>query len=128
MADGRISPYVITSWMNDLAARTKYLALMSADPYGVSDPLTVEVLGGVYVREAPVFVRTSYNLLTLDEVVVWHALAPGTRVAAVACFDAAFNGNMLAADVLDVHIDYPSGGTYVLPADEFYLGIDVAGT
>lgn len=127
MPDGRVSPYLVTSWMDDLEARVHYLALMSADPYGVSDPLTVEVLGALYARKAPAYVRTAYNLLVLDTAVVWNNLAPGTQVAAVAGFNAAFNGNMLYADVLDVPINYPVGGTYVLPAGEYYVGIDVAG-
>ena len=125
--NGRFSSEVIADWVDDLMARDHFLALFAADPYGVSDPLTVEIISEVYARQAPVYVRTAFNLLTLDEVVVWHSLAPGTSVVAIGGFDNEENGTLLYADVLDTPKNFPTGGTYVLPADEWVVGIDVAG-
>jgi hypothetical protein len=123
--DGRFSTFVTGPWITSLRGLDHYLALVSADPYGVSDPLTVEVLGDLYSREEPVWARPSPGVLMLDETVYWRNLAPGTRVAGVAGFDAPFNGNLLYADLLDVPNDYPTGGNFVLPAGEFFLGVDV---
>jgi hypothetical protein len=123
--DGRFSTFVISPWVDQLAGMVHWLALVNADPYGVSDPLTVEVLGDLYDRIAPTWERSAPNVLMLADTVYWRNLTPGTRVAGVAGFDAPFNGHMLYADLLDAPIDYPTGGNFILPQGEYFLGVDV---
>ena len=55
---------------------------------------------------------------------VWRSLVPGTVVAAVGAFDAAFNGNLLFRSLYATPLDYPSGGTLVMHASSLVLGID----
>jgi hypothetical protein len=127
MGFGRFGVYLTSGWIDEVVAADKWLSLVAADPFTVGDPLTVEVVGGSLARQQGVWVRTSATLLTLDETVVFHGLPPGARVAGVAGFDDDVNGHLLFADLLDTPQDFPSGGTFVLPAGEYVLGIDVPG-
>ena len=123
--NGSFSTPVLQSWMDDMESRTKWLALVSANPMTASDPLAVEIIGTVYARQLGIWVRTSPTLLTLDSAVVWTNLVPGTVVAGVAGFDAEFNGNLLFADLLIDPLNYPNGGAYALPSGQYVLGLDL---
>jgi len=130
MANGRFSSEIVSGWMDGIYAKDLYLALFFTDPQTVSDPLSVEVVGGVYSRQLGVWTRSAPNVLTLSEAVVFPGLPPGTSLVAVGVFDAAFNGTFIASDLIpapDSPVSYPSGGTYVLPAGQYILGIDVSG-
>ena len=124
MSFGRFSDTLTTSWMDDVAARDKWLTLVFADPLAVSNPLTVELSD---VRTQGTWVRTSNSLLTLSLPLIWSGLLAGAHVAGVAGFDAQVNGLLLFADLLDVPVDFPDGGAYTLPGGQFVLGIDVPG-
>lgn len=122
--DGHFSGFQTTAWMDQMEAKDKWMALVSANPL-IYDPLTCEIIGGVYTRELGTWVRTAVNMLTMSEELVWHNLVPGTVVAGVVGFDAQFNGNLLFSDMLTTPISYVSGGTYVLPGDQYVIGMDI---
>jgi len=123
--NGSFSTTVLSQWMDDMEAREKWLALVSADPRTATDPLAVEIIGGVYARQLGSWTRTGPRALTLDAGVVWRNLVPGTQVAGVAGFDAEFNGTLLFTDMLIEPMNYPAGGSYVLPANQYVLGLDI---
>lgn len=125
MAYGRFSSVITGGWMDDIAAMDKWMALVSADPESVGDPLTVEIIGGVYARQEAEWERTGPRSLLLDSGLVWRSLVPGTVVAGVACFDAEFNGELIASDLLDEPLVLTAGGNFLLPAGHFMLAIDV---
>jgi hypothetical protein len=56
--------------------------------------------------------------------VVFSGIPIGAHVAGLAVFNADFNGDLLASDLLPEPVDYPSGGTWVLPIGEFALGFN----
>ena len=122
--EGRFAPWVIKGWIDWLEGQDKYLALFASDPL-VGDPLAAEIVGGIYARQDSVWTRSTDYALTLTEGVLWRSLVPGTVVRAVGAFDAAFNGNLLFRTLLDAPVEYPTGGTYPLPAGEYVVGIDV---
>jgi len=125
MADeGRFAPWVVKGWMDDVEAIDKYLALFADDPLA-GDPLAAEIVGGIYARQLSSWTRSSDYALTLAAGVLWRSLVPGTVVRAVGAFDAAFNGNLLFRTLLVTPVEYPSGGTYPLPAGEYVVGLDV---
>lgn len=121
----------VQAWIDDIEAQEKWATGFSQDPHGVADPLAVEIVGGGLARQTTTWTRTGPNTLTLAAPIKLAGLAPGTVLAAIGFFDAAANGNFLAADLFrdavgsPSPIVYPSGGTYVLPAGEYVLGIDV---
>jgi hypothetical protein len=125
---GQWSPWIVGEWMNQAESLGKWMGLCFSDPVAAADPLTVEIASLGYQREGTGWTRSAHNVLTLDVDVVIHGLAPGDVVAAVVGFDQQFNGRLIFSDLLDVPRHYPSGGTYVIPAGEYVLGIDVAGT
>lgn len=125
MPYGRFGVEIVRGWMDGIEAKTKYLTLVSADPGGSTDPLTVEIVGGTLARQTSIWLRTGPTALTLEVPVLFPGIPPGGHVAGVAGFDAAFNGTMLFYDLFDVAIDYPSGGTFLLPGGEYVLGVDI---
>ena len=127
MSTGRFSTYQITGWIDDMYAAAKWLSVVSADPHATSSPLTTEIVGEGLTRQASSWTRTGAGLLTLDTAVVFAGLPAGAHVTGVAGFDAATNGNLLFADLLEQPVGFPFGGTYTLPAGEYVIGIDLPG-
>lgn len=122
--DGRFSPGVLQGWMDQLYAKTIYLAAFSASPFGGS-PLAVEIVGGSYARLRGTFVRTSSVSMTLNADVIFRSLVPGTTIYAVGGFDALTNGNFLFGDLLENPRTFPTGGTYTVEAGELVLGLQI---
>ena len=121
---GSISSWRMAQWMDDLEEAEKWLTLVSDDPEGASDPLTVEIIGGSLTRHQATWARTPL-LLTTTAAVIFSGIPVGAHVAGLAVFDADFNGNLLASDLFPEPVDYPSGGTWVLPSGEFAFGFNV---
>lgn len=124
--DGRFAPSVIEGWIDEAEAWTKWLALFASDPY-LGDPLTAEIIGGLYARESPGWTRSSVAALTLTDGVLFRSLAPGTSVVAIGAFDAPFNGTLLFRDLLVTPRTFPTGGTFRLDAGEYVIGLDLPG-
>lgn len=118
---GSLSSWWLAQLVDDLDETEKWLTLVSDDPEGAVDPLTVEIIGGTLTRHESLWSRTPL-LLTIDSAVVFSGIPVGAHVAGIACFNADFNGDLLASDLFDTPVDYPSGGTWVLPAGEFAMG------
>jgi hypothetical protein len=131
MDQGSFSISVIERWMDEVEDLDKQMALFSADPWAVADPVTVEVIGGTYARQDSLWLRTDVRAITLDAALVWRSLVPGTVVAAVGAFDDPFAGTLLFRSVLldeagnPAPRSFPSGGTFTLAAGEYVVGIDV---
>lgn len=110
-----------------------WFALFSADALAAPDPLTIEIGSGAYSR--PVAVWEQYGDTGLVCVTTLFSSIPaGAHIACVGLFDAAVNGNLLAADIITdpdtgapVPVDLPLGGSWVLPTGEFFLGFDLTG-
>lgn len=123
MPYGRIAPDDVTELLNHWYARSKlYAALMFGDPFLVSDPLSVEVLGDAYRR--PLLVLQTVDQVLRNPAALTWAVQPMTRVSGIAGFDAAFNGRPRFYTPLPKPLDYPTGGNVVFPARELYVGID----
>lgn len=127
MAGGRFSPVLVGQWMDQVESMSIWIGLCFSDPFAVANPLTVEIQSGGYARVPTGWSRTSSNILTMSSEAVIRGLAPGDVVAAVTGWDSAYNGSMVFSDLLPTPLSYPSGGTYLLPASEYVIGIDVAG-
>lgn len=125
MSWGRFSDDIVQAWIDEIAAKTLYGALFYANPL-VTDPLTVEVVGGGYVRPLMPTTRSAFNLLVNTPLLVWHNLSPGTHIAWVGAFDSPTGGTLQAAALLDTAVDLLSGGTWTLDAEQFAMGLDVA--
>lgn len=131
MDQGSFSIGVIEMWMDEIEDAEKHMALFSADPWGVADPTTVEVIGGTYARQESLWLRTDVRAITLDAGLVWRSLVPGTVIAAVGAFTGAFNDELIFRSMLldedgnPAPRSFPSGGTYALSAGEYVVGIDV---
>lgn len=103
-----------------------WFALFNADALVAPDPLTIEIGSGAYTRPAAAW--TNYGttgLVCVD--IVFHAIPASSHIACVGLFDAETNGNLLAADSLDTPVDMPLGGTWEIPAGEYFLGFDLTG-
>lgn len=124
MSFGRFSSYQSQLWMDEVEAKEKWLTVVSADPLAVSNPLTVEL---ITTRILGVWVRSSTYAMTLTIPLVFPDLPSGAHVAGVAGFDAPVNGHLLFSDLLDTPVDFPEGGTYILPGSEYVIGIDIPG-
>lgn len=122
--DGRWSPQMIELWIDQVEALDKWVALFFSDPLA-ADPLTVEVVGGMYAREQPLWSRSSPYALTLDEEAVFRSLAPGTSITAIGLMTDAFSGLLTCRDLLATPRSYPAGGTFRLDAGEWVIGIEV---
>lgn len=119
---GRVSDDVAADWLADLAARSTYLGLATANPFGVADPLTVEVTGGGYSR-VPVTWLTSARLLRNEFALAWVGIPPGTTVAYITGWNAAFNGDMSFATPYGPTLYAVTGGL-LIPAEDFFVGLD----
>lgn len=125
-----ISLELRTEWIDDLEGHEHFGALFFSDPFGVGEPATVEITGGVYSRQEAtgLWTRSSPTAITLNTAVVWRALTPGTTVAAVGFMDSAFGTTgLLHRAMLPEPDHFPAGGTWVLPAGEYVAGLDFEG-
>lgn len=123
MAGGRFDSAEIQGWLAASAAKPCWAALMTDDPYMVSDPLTAEVLGSAYRRPScPLELVDTVlrNQLALS----WSGLPPMSRIAGVAGFDAPFNGSLRWWCPLPTPLDFPAGGGWAVGARTIYLGVD----
>lgn len=125
MRNGRIETLVVSGWVNQFATTAMWLGLCSQDPSAVDDPLTVEVVGSVYRRPAAYWQNAGPTLLRNSTPYAWNGLVPGTIVACVTAWDAAFNGRLLAVMPLDEPQMFPAGGSFSLASGELYVGVDV---
>ena len=130
-AVGRLGLYQVNAWMTALAATALFATVFTSDPNAASDPLSVEVLGSGYNRVQASFSRTGPGLITLDTVLVIPAIPPGATGVWVGFMDAAANGHLIASDLIRDPLtgiatprSYPAGGTFVIPAGEYTIGID----
>jgi hypothetical protein len=113
------------AWMDDIEAVAKWMTLFSADPDGLAIPTTVEISGDVFARQESLWTRTGPATLTLAEVVRFRNLPPGTVIAAVGAFDGPLSGTIVFSDpVAPEPLEYPSGGTFTIPAGEYELRIE----
>lgn len=122
MRTGRVSDVVAADWLADLAARSLFLGLMTADPYSVADPLTVEVTGLAYGR-VPVTWLTSARLLRNEDLLAWIGIPAGTTIAAITGWDTAFNGVMSFSAPYGPTL-WPAPGGLTIPAEDFFVGMD----
>lgn len=123
-----ISTALLEQWTDDLQDRPHWGTLFSADPYTVSEPATVELAGATFARQdgSGMFTRSSTTTLTVTTAVIFRGLEPGAVVAAVGFFDDAFASTLLLhRAMLPAPVDFPSGGTWVLPAGEYVTGFDL---
>lgn len=125
MTAGAWSTWQIEQWLDGIVAATSHLALMDDDPFGVTDPLTVELSGGGYNRVAITWGRPSAKQLRVNNLATFSGLTPGSTVRAIAGFDAATNGNMRFAVFPDTPATITASGLYVVPANSVYVGLDV---
>lgn len=135
MSYGRMTPNLLAKFVGTVGAGVPaqqlvdiplWFAVFSADALAAPDPLTIEIGGGGYTR--PVAAWTPYGTTGLVCVEIdFHALPPASHISCVGLFDAEINGNLQAADSLDAPVDLPLGGTWILPAGEFFLGFDLTG-
>lgn len=108
----------------DVAAN---FALFTADPLVAADPLAVEIQGGTYGR--PDAAWTQYNptgIVNRDDI-GFYGIPAGIVVTSVGVFDDVVNGNLVGADNFDTPLTFPTGGSWQLPAGEFFLGFDLTG-
>lgn len=123
---GAFSTFQIEQWINGLVASDIWLGLMDDDPFGVTDPLTVEISSGGYTRPGPVtWSRPGPKQARVHSMSSWGGLTPGTTVRAVAGFDAATNGNMRFAVFTPTPTVITSSGMFLVAADSLYVGVDV---
>jgi hypothetical protein len=127
MASGRFAPWITQAWLvgpqiPPLKDIPQWAALVSSDPYLVSDPLAVEVLGDAYRR--PQFTPQVVDQILRNAAALSWTVGPMTRIAGIAGFDAAFNGRLMWYTPLPDALDYPAGGSVSFPAREIYLGVD----
>jgi len=125
MRSGRIAPAVIGTWLDDLSRRDMWIGLSTADPFTVDDPITTEIPGAAYRRARVVWQRASVLLLRNGNVLQWTGLLPGTQVACLVGWSAAFNGDPLVTMPLPELRHFPAGGAIKLGAGEVYVGADV---
>ena len=123
MPYGRLAPDDVTDmlvyWNKKMP---RWCGLMIGDPFLVSDPLSMEIIGGAY-RRPPFALSITDNILRNLQAWSW-AVPPMTRVAGYASFDAAHNGKVCSYTPLPDPVDYPVGGTHTLAALSLYIGID----
>lgn len=122
---GRFSTYQSARWISQINGMDLYFGLAATDPF-IGDPLAAEITGGSYGRQIASFELVSTTAMEQTQPVAFSGLAPGTVIAAVMCFDAPTNGNMISAYLLDSPITLTPGGTYSFAAGQYVHGIDVA--
>lgn len=129
--NGRFSTAQVGLWMDQIAELDLYLALFSSDPFTVVNPLTVELVGGAYTRQASSWTRSSVLAMTLNAAAVFLGLPPGTTIAGVGGFDAPTNGNLVFRSLtvngsgVPTPVSLPSGGAYLISSGQYVIGVDV---
>lgn len=120
----------IQAWMDEIDALSIWWGLFSASPFG-ADPLTVEVIGGGYVRINGPHDRPAFNIIRNTAALTWLNLPAGVHLWGVGAWDADINGNLQAAlPLLDptsgdpTPVDLPAGGTWSLNPFEAQFGVD----
>jgi hypothetical protein len=83
------------------------------------------VLGPSYARQDPVWERSSAYSLTLDEDIVFRALAPGTTIMAMGLMSGPFNNVLICRELVVPVRSYPTGGTFTVDVAEWVIGIQV---
>jgi hypothetical protein len=122
MPNGQVAHSITSGWLDLLKARKHYMGLLIGDPRTTSDPLSLEVLGNAYRRPLITFERRDQVLRNVQPL-NW-TVGPMTRVAGVASFDAAFNGNWQFWLPLEDPLDYPAGGALTYAKGDLFVGID----
>jgi hypothetical protein len=126
MGLGRIAPDITAAWLTSSMggiAEPQWAGLVSDDPFETSNPLSVEILGDAYRR--PSCPRELVGTVLRNSTVLHWAFGPMTRIVGVAGFDAAFNGRVRWFIPFDGDpLNFPSGGSYDLPARSLFIGID----
>lgn len=123
MPYGRLAPDDVTDMLDYWNKRMRrWVGLVFGDPFLVNDPLSVEVLGDAY-RRAP-FIMTRVDKVLRNAGPFQWSVAPGSSLHGVASWDAAFNGHPCHYTPFNAPIDYPAGGTFILPAYELAIGLD----
>ena len=123
MRSGRVSEDVALEWLTLFLSKPTWAGLVSSDPYAAVDPLALEVTGSVYARARMTWERTGL-LLRNAAPINWLGIPPMNQVAAIAGFDAAFNGRLRWAVYLPKPRRFPGGGQFGIAKGELYLGID----
>lgn len=118
---GKIAPFIVSDWLDDLAARTSHVGLCSQDPMTVMDPLTVEPMNGVYHRSAAAWTKSG-SLLRNVNALVWPGLPIGSVITWYAGWDAAVNGQLTFACPSPL-LAFPNGGGFEVPAMAFFVGM-----
>jgi hypothetical protein len=81
------------------------------------------VLGSAYRRPLISFELLD-NIIRNSQPATW-TVGPSTRIAGIASFDAAFNGNwQVWLPVPADPIDFPAGGNYSVKINDLFIGID----
>lgn len=122
-----IAPGVLSGWIDELYARPHWGALFASDPLAVGNPATVEIAGTLYARQdaSGLLTRSGPTSILVNSAVTWLNIEPGTSVVAVGFFDSAFGSTLLHRVMLPEPADFPSGGGWILPANEYATGIDI---
>lgn len=129
--NGRFSRYQVARWIDTLEDRTLYMSLFTSDPFSLANPLAAELIGPSVVRQQSIWERESPFALRLANDVFFSAIPQETTIVAIGAFDKEVNGNLLFRDLISRNGRTPSpeiysaGGSYVIPAGEMVLGIDV---
>lgn len=129
---GRISDYQVDLWMDQLQGTLLFGTVFTSNPSSATDPLSVEVVGAGFSRTLASFSRTGTGTLGLDKVLAIPTIPPGSTIVAIGFMDAATNGHLVASDFVRDPVSgvispraYPTGGTFVVPANQFTIGIDI---
>ena len=126
---GQFSDYRRDLWLSEYLNGSYYLGLVTEDPNSAVDPLAAEVTGSTYRR--PLVYFTAYNrLLSLSSSELgnagfsWPGIPAATTVVGAALWDAPYLGNLEASVLFDSAVSFPTGGTYTLPDNTLWIGID----
>lgn len=120
MSTVKIATALCTDLLAALAGND-YVALMLADPFSVTDPLTVEVAG--YSRSIVEWDIAERTIAAVDDL-LFAGVPSGITPVALAGFDEAYNGTMAWALLLEEadQLTTSSYGNLVVPAEQVVLG------
>lgn len=133
MSYGTMTPYLLHQLVAGPATALidipMWYGLFFSDPAVASDPLAVEILGAGYNRPEASWSAYGDTGLVAAADVPFLGLPAGTHAVSIGLFDADINGHLLASDNFDPSevIDLPTGGSWVMPSGEFFLGFDLTG-
>src|SRR4051812_23112374 len=119
-----------TGWLHarlvELAAGELWLGAVTDDPRGLSDPFSVEVIGGSYEREdfTPLVSGTA---LIVHSTVTFLGIPGSTHLAGVILTDNDVGGTFLACALMSLSDQFTmsAGGAWVIDADDLVFGIDL---